>query len=145
MSHIAGVPTYVTQSTVFTLEWFSLTLSNNAMLTLLYYAGYLTMTVCNFYSMVLSVLISAKVNGRFRIPNLEVMTDWARWIIADVEPSDNILRTCVEGPVNDFATKWPNFMQQHDPKLVSKVQGATNRKTPERIYQVLFLGLMAIP
>jgi hypothetical protein len=58
---------------VFTLEWFSLTLSKNATL---YYAGYLTMTVCYFYPMVLSVLISAKANGRFRIPNPEVMTDW---------------------------------------------------------------------
>jgi hypothetical protein len=63
----------------FTLEWFSLTLSKNAMLTLLYYAGYLTMTVCYFYPMVLSILISAKANDQFKIPNLEVMTDWARW------------------------------------------------------------------
>ena len=65
------------------LEWFSLTLSTNATLTLLYYAGYLTMTVCNFYPMVPSVLISTKANGRFKIPNLEVMMDWARWIIGD--------------------------------------------------------------
>jgi hypothetical protein len=62
----------------------SSTLSKNAMLTLLYYAGYLTMTVCYFYPMVLSVLISAKAHGQFKIPNPEVMTDWARWIIGDV-------------------------------------------------------------
>jgi hypothetical protein len=57
---------------------------------LLYYAGYLTKTVCFFYSMVLSVLISAKIDGGFKIPNREVMTDWARWIIDDavVTPDD---------------------------------------------------------
>src|SRR6267154_1308090 len=39
--------------------------------------------------------------------------------------------------------KWPNFMQQQlDPKLVDKVRGAVSRKTPERIYHVLFWGLM---
>ena len=128
---------------VFTLEWFSFTLTKNATLTLLYYAGYLTMTVCYFYPMVISVLISAKANGRFKIPNLEVMTDWARWVIGDVEPSDDILKMCVEGPVSDFAMKWPNFMQQQlDPKLVGKARGAVSRKTPEKIYHVLFWGLM---
>lgn len=97
---------------VFTMEWFSMTLSKNATLTLLYYAGYLTMTVCYFYPMVLSVLISSKANGRFKIPNPEVMTDWARWIIGDVESSDDILKRCVEGPVSDFATKWPNLCSE---------------------------------
>jgi len=105
----------------------SLTLSKNATLTLLYYAGYLTMTA----------------NDRFKIPNPEVMTDWARWIIGDVESGDDILKMCVEGPVSDFTAKWPNFMQQQlDPKLVDKAQGAVGRKTPERIYHVLFWGLM---
>ena len=80
---------------VFTLDWFSLTLSKNATLNLLYYAGYLTMTVCYFYSKVLSVLISAKANDRFKIPNSEVMTDWARWITDNKIPSDDILETCV--------------------------------------------------
>jgi hypothetical protein len=56
-----------------------MTESKNATLSLLYYGGYLTMTVCYFYPMVLSVLISDKDNGRFKIPNLEVMMDWARW------------------------------------------------------------------
>ena len=36
-------------SSMFTLEWFSFTLTTDATLTLLYYAGYLTMTVCRFY------------------------------------------------------------------------------------------------
>ena len=63
---------------VFTLEWSSFILTRDATLTLLYYAGYLTMTVCYFYPMVISVLISAKANNRFKIPNPEVMTDWAR-------------------------------------------------------------------
>jgi hypothetical protein len=71
------------------LEWFSLISCKDAdtMLTLLYYAGYLTMTVCYFYPMALSALISAKANERFEIPNLEVMADWAawaRWVISDV-------------------------------------------------------------
>jgi len=39
--------------------------------------------------------------------------------------------------------KWPNFMQQQlDPKLVGKARGAVSRKTPERIYHVLFWDLM---
>jgi PD-(D/E)XK nuclease superfamily len=146
MSPIAGVPTSITWihcGPVFTLEWFSLTLSKNATLTLLYYAGYLTMTVCYFCLMVLSVLISSKANDKFKIPNLEIMTDWARWIIRDVESCDNILKACVEGPVSDFAAKWPDFMQQQlDPKLVDKERGAVSRKTSERIYHVLFWGLM---
>ena len=125
---------------VFTLEWFSLTLSKNATLSLLYYASYLTMTVGYFYPMVLSVLISAKANGRFKIPNAEVMTDWARWIIGDVKSLDHILKTCVEGPVSDLMTKWPIFMQQQlDPKLFGKARGVVSRKTPDH---VLFWGLM---
>lgn len=53
-------------------------------LTLLCYSGYLTMTVCYLYLMVLFVLILPKPNDRFKIPNREVMADWARWIIRDV-------------------------------------------------------------
>jgi PD-(D/E)XK nuclease superfamily len=126
---------------VFTLEWFSLALNQEETLTLLYYAGYLTMTVCYFYPMILSVLISAKDNGRFKIPNPEVMTDWARWIIRDVKSPGGILTTCVEGPVSDFEAKWPNFMQQLHPKLLPRDQ-RDGHKTPERYYQVFFLGLM---
>jgi hypothetical protein len=92
--------------------------------------------------MVFSLLISTQIDGGFRIPNREVMTDWARWIIGDVACGD-ILSTCVEGPISDFEAKWPNFIQQFlDPKLVSKARGAISRKTPEKIYHVLFLGLM---
>jgi len=91
------------------------------MFTVLYYTGYLTMTVCYFYPMVLSILTSAKANDQFKIPNSEVMTDWAKWIISDIESWDDILKTCVEGPVSDFTAKWPNFIQQQpDPKLVGK-------------------------
>ena len=71
------------------------------------------MTVCYFFPVVLSILIFAKADGRFKIPNLEVMTDWARWVIGDVESSNNILKMCVNGPVNDFSAKWPNFMQNY--------------------------------
>ena len=100
------------------------------------------MTVCYFSPMVLSVLISAKANDRFKIPNLEVMVDWARWIIGDAG-SWRVLKTCVEGPVSDFTAKWPNFMQQRlGPKLVGKARDPVSRKTQERIYRVLFWGLM---
>jgi hypothetical protein len=85
----------------------------------------------------------SKVDDRFKIPNLEVMTYWARWIISGVESWDNILQTCVEGPVSDFTAKWPNFMQQQlDAKLVGKARDAVSHKTLERIYHVLFWGLM---
>jgi PD-(D/E)XK nuclease superfamily len=72
------------------------------------------------------------------------MMDWTGWIIGDVGSCQrDILKKCVEGPVSDFATKWPNFMQQQlDPKLVGKAQGAVGRKTAERIYRVLFWGFM---
>ena len=103
------------------------------------------MTVCYFYLIVLFILIPAKGNGQVKIPNLEVMTDWARWITSAIEPwaSDLILKTCVEGPIRDFTAKWPNFMLQHlHPNLVAKARGAVSNKTPEKIYHVFFLGLM---
>src|SRR5271170_218555 len=140
MSHLAGALVHC--GPVFTLRWFSSTLSKNATLTLLYYTGYLTMTVCYLYPMVLSILISVKADDRFKIPNAEVMTDWAGWIIGNEEFTD-ILETCVEGPVSDFMTKWPDYMQQQlDPKLVGKARGAVSHKTPERIYRILFWGLL---
>ncbi|KIL58829.1 hypothetical protein M378DRAFT_170096 [Amanita muscaria Koide BX008] len=73
-------------------------LDKNGTFTLLYYAGYLTMTP----------------TGLFKIPNLEVMTEWVRWMTGDVN-------VCVEGHVTSFEKRWPNFMQQHlDPKTVPK-------------------------
>ena len=114
-------------------------------LTLLYYAGYLSMTVCHLHTVIISVLISVKLSGQFKIPNLEVMNDWARWITDSVTvKSDlNILDICVEGHVETFAERWPNFMQQNlDPKTVAKLRGTISNKTPERIYRVYFLGLM---
>ena len=67
---------------------------------------------------------------------------WARWIIGDVG-SWHVLKTYVEGPVSNFTAKWPNFMQQQlGPKLVGKLRGPVSHKTPERLYHVLFLGLM---
>jgi hypothetical protein len=71
-------------------------LDPNGTLTLLYYAGYLTMTVCNFQAMTLSVLISVKGTGKFKIPNQEVMVDWVRWITAQsqwVEKDDPAMST----------------------------------------------------
>ena len=96
MSPIAGEPSSIQLSplwSVFMLEWFSSTLNKDATLTLLYYAGYLTMTVCDFYPTVLSVLISVKANDCFKIPNPEVMADWAdwaRWAVGDVESCNHI-------------------------------------------------------
>ena len=101
------------------------------------------MTVCYFYSMVLSVLISAKANGRFKIPNLEVMTDWAGWVIRDVRSPDDILETCVDGSVSDFEAEWPDFMQHVlHPKLFAKDRGADSRKTSENVYHVVLFALM---
>ena len=105
---------------------------------MLFYAGYLTITVCRLYPIALSFLISAQEGGRFKIPNREVMSDWVRWVISDV--SWDSLKTCVEGPVSDFEATWPIFMQQHlHPRLVG-MRGT--QKTPESVYRVFFLGLM---
>jgi len=93
--------------------------------------------------MFISVLISVKPAGHFKIPNREVMVDWARWIIGGVESYTDVLDVCVEGHVSTFEERWPIFMQQHlDPKTVAKARGAVSLKTPENIYQVYFLGLM---
>ncbi|KAK2467448.1 hypothetical protein APHAL10511_000303 [Amanita phalloides] len=108
------------------------TLSQAEILTLLYYAGYLTMTT----------------GDKCKIPNREVMADWATCITGDAgitRSSDidaNILDVCVGGPVNSFAERWPQFMQDTlDPKLVAKERGAKSRKTLERIYQAYLFGL----
>jgi hypothetical protein len=101
------------------------------------------MTVCLFHTMINSVLISIKPTGQFKIPNREVMVDWARWITGGVESYTDILDVCVEGHVSIFAERWLVFMQQHlDSKTVAKTWGAVSFKTSERIYQVYFLGLM---
>jgi hypothetical protein len=63
------------------------------------------------------------------------MTDWARWVIRDEKSLDDMLKTCVDGPVSDFEARWPSFMRQVlRPKLVTKDQGADSRKTPENVY-----------
>jgi hypothetical protein len=93
--------------------------------------------------MIISVLISVKPAGLFKIPNREVMVDWARWVTGGVESCTDILNICVEGHISTFAERWPDFMQQHlDPKTVAKARGAVSLKTPESTYQVYFLGLM---
>lgn len=114
-------------------------------LTLLYYAGYLTTTVHCFHTMIISILISVKPTGWFKVPNREVMVDWARWITGSDDSYTDILDICVEGHISTFAERWPNFMQQHlNWKMVGKVRGVISLKTPERIYQVYFLGLMHV-
>ena len=47
--------------------------------------------------MIISVLTSVKPTGRFKIPNQEVMMDWARWAAGGTGSSTNILDICVEG------------------------------------------------
>jgi hypothetical protein len=97
------------------------------------------MTACLFHTMINSVLNSVKPTGQFKIPNREVMVDWARWITGGVESYTDIFDVCVEGHVSIFAERWPIFIQQH---LDPKTRGAVGFKTPERIYQVYFLGHM---
>ena len=93
-------------------------------------------------------LISVKPEGdQFKIPNQEVMSDWAQWIVdtvgGDLGANKDIVNECVKGPVNGFQQKWPDFMQhQLDPKAVAKGRGAKSHKTPEGIYQVFLLGLV---
>ena len=105
-------------------------------------------TVCCFYAMLISVLIFVKPEGdQFKIPNQEVMNDWAEWIVntvgSDLGANKDIVDECVKGPVNSFQQRWVNFVQhQLDPKSVAKGQGPKSRRTPERIYQVFLLGLV---
>jgi hypothetical protein len=101
------------------------------------------MTVRCFDTMIISILISVKETGRFKIPNREVTVDWARWVIRDIKGYENILDACVDGPVSTFEEGWPSFMQQQlDPKLVAKEQGSASEKTAEKIYQTYILGLV---
>lgn len=101
------------------------------------------MTVRHFHAILISVLISVKPTGRFKVPNREVMVDWARWVTGGVESYTDILDVCVGGHVSTFEERWPIFMQQYlDPKAVVKLRDAVSFKTPEKIYHVYFLGLM---
>ena len=104
-----------------------------------------------FLAMLISVLICVKPDGdRIKIPNREVMNDWAQWIVNNVgDEGDNlgtnkdIADECVKGPVNNFQQRWPDFMQHHlSPKSVAKDRSAKSPKTPERIYQVFLFALM---
>lgn len=88
-----------------------------------------------------------QLTGRFKVPNLEVMADWARWITrVERNPAGtDVIDLCVTGPVSRFEERWPNFMQQHlDPKAVSKERRAASAKTPEIIYHVYLLGLLHV-
>lgn len=122
---------------------FSPDLGCSGILTLLYYGGYLTMTVRAICHCKSPRLTRAKSSGGLKIPNLEVLADWSLWI-TDTEPAGtNIFSLCVKGPVSAFETKWPIFMQSTlYPKLVAKQRGAESRKTPERVYHVYLLGLL---
>jgi hypothetical protein len=98
--------------------------------------------------MLIPVLIFVKAEGdRFKIPNREVMDDWAQWIVEtvgdDLGASRGIADDCTKGPVNIFQQRWPDFMQHHlSSRTVAKDRGAKSRKTPERIYQVFLFALM---
>ena len=151
VSPLASVPTSYPRRLllILTLGWLSSTLDICETLTLLYYAGYLTMTstktVRCFRAMLISVLISVKPEGdQFKIPNQEVMSDWAQWIVdtvgGDLGANKDIVNECIKGPVNGFQQRWPDFMQhQLDPKSVTKSRSAKSHK---RIFQVFLLGLV---
>ena len=82
--------------------------------------------------MLISVLICVKPDGdRIKIPNREVMNDWAQWIVNnvggggdegdDLGTTKDIADECVKGPVNNFQQRWPDFIQHHlSPKSVAK-------------------------
>jgi hypothetical protein len=96
--------------------------------------------------MLISVLSCVKVEGnRFKIPNQEVMDDWAQWIVnsvgGDLGANKDVADECTKGPVNIFQQRWPHFMQHHL-SPVAKDRGARSLKTPERIYQVFLFALM---
>jgi hypothetical protein len=96
---------------------------------------------------IISILISAKPDGLFKIPNPEVLADWGRWVstamMAPDANSTDIIGECVAGSITAFARHWPDFMQQNlDPKIVAKARGATSSKTPERIYHAYLHGLL---
>jgi hypothetical protein len=91
--------------------------------------------------MFISVLISVKPTGRFKIPNREVMMNWARQITDGVEPDTDILNICVEGPVNTFEDRWPIFMEPWLGEPIKEVL-ATGTAISESIYRIHFLGLI---
>ena len=92
---------------------------------------------------IISILILAKPTGQFKIPNREVMVDWAKWITGGVEPDTDILNICTEGPVKIFEERWPAFMQQClGRKPVTKAGATANLKTSESVYRAYFLGLV---
>ncbi|KAH9967466.1 hypothetical protein BC827DRAFT_1174355, partial [Russula dissimulans] len=103
-------------------------LDHAEIITLLYYAGYLTMTK----------------SGRLKIPNKEVLDGWlSDWITRTVADKDKILLACVDGPVSDFVDRRPSFMQATlNAQLVTKNCGALSPKIPERLYHVFLLGLL---
>jgi len=110
---------------------------------------YLMMTPVHcFLAILISVLICVKSDGdRYKIPNREVMNNWAQWIVKnvghDLGTYKDIADECVKGPVNKFQQRWPDFMQHYlSPKSVAKERGAKSSKTPERIYQVYLFALM---
>jgi len=94
--------------------------------------------------MLISVLIRVKPErDRFKIPNREVMDDWAQWIVGIVggDLGEDIADECTKGPVNIFQQRWPDFMQRHlKPKSAAEDRGARSLET--RIYQVFFFALM---
>jgi hypothetical protein len=125
------------------MEGFSPDLNCSGILTLLYYGGYLTVTVSVICYCKSLGLTRAKSSGGLIIPNLEVLADWSLWI-TDTEPAGkNIFSLCVKGPVSTFETKWPIFMQSTlHPNLVAKQRGVESHKTLEWIYHVYLLGLL---
>jgi|SRR5712675_2084738 len=91
------------------------------------------------------MFIEVKESGKLKIPNKEVLHGWSEWITSPVAGAhtDKIFSCCVNGPVTAFVNQWPAFMEAalHS-KLVAKNCGASSRKTPERLYRILLLGVL---
>ena len=87
--------------------------------------------------------MSVQPCGNLKIPNREVLADWATWLTGSVANAYSILGICTRGPVDTLAEQWPQFMQQSlHPKAVAKARGAISSKTPEINYQLFLYGLM---
>jgi hypothetical protein len=57
----------------------------------LYYAGYLTMTVSCFHTLIISILIFAKPTRKLKIPNREVMRTGADGSVSAWDPTQTFL------------------------------------------------------
>lgn len=98
-----------------------------------------------------SILTCVKNNNLFKIPNLEVLADWAGWVVGYSKSSaERILEAGLKGPVSTFIADWPEFMQREfDPKSVANQHGhardhANDHENSDSAYRVWFYGLLQL-